>query len=188
MGLTVREKAEYLGTFRWLEVFQMEMLARWIPQVPELEAKVLMGRHVWDLAQHADALGKRTFELRAPLHYTLPPLAPYVKLMRDFADVETTAERLYVFYDVILPALEFRYHHYLKNTNDLLDEPSVRVVQRILEDNARLRRESEQLRTELKDVRMADLDGAKEWAKEEAAFIQIVSHGTGSCLARGTNV
>jgi regulator of replication initiation timing len=69
----------------------------------------------------------------------------------------------------------------------LLDDPSVRVVQRILEDNARLRRESEQLRAELKDVRLADLDGSKEWAKEEAAFIQIVSHGTGSSLARGAN-
>ncbi|MHB8653638.1 MAG: hypothetical protein ACYDA9_07150 [Terriglobia bacterium] len=187
MGLAVREKAEYLGTFRWLEVFQMEMLARWVPQVPELEAKVLMGRHVWDLAQHADALGKRTYELRAPLHYTLPPLDPYLNLLRDFSVVEATAERLHVFYDVILPALELRYRHYLKNTDALLDDPSVRVVQRILEDNTRMRRESEQLRVELRDVRLADPGRPKEWAKQEAAFTQIVSHGSGSSLARGAN-
>jgi hypothetical protein len=185
MGLTVREKAEYLGTFRWLEVFQMEMLARWIPQVPELEAKVLLGRHVWDLAQHADALGKRTFELRAPLHYSLPPQDPYVKLMRDLAEVETTAERLHVFYDVILPGIAGRYQHYLENTDPLLDNPSVCVIQRILEDNTRMRQESEQLRTELQHVRLPDPARAQEWAKQEAAFNLIVSHGTGSTLARG---
>ncbi len=185
MGLTVREKAEWLGTFRWLEIFQMEMLARWIPQVPELEVKVLLGRHVWDLAQHADALGKRTFELRAPLHYTLPPLDPYAKLMRDFSAVESTAERLHVFYDVILPGLEARYRHYLKNTDGLLDDPSVRIIERILEDNARMRRESEQLRIELKDLRLADPDHPQVWRKQEAAFTQFVSHGTGGSLARG---
>ena len=55
MGLILREKAEYLATFRWLEVFLMETLARWVPTTPELEVKVLMGRHIWDAAQHADA-------------------------------------------------------------------------------------------------------------------------------------
>lgn len=80
MGLILREKAEHLGTFRWLEVFLMETLARWVPTTPEMEVKILMGRHIWDAAQHADALGKRTFELRAPLHYTLTPLSPISSL------------------------------------------------------------------------------------------------------------
>jgi len=90
MGLIVREKAEYLATFRWMEVFLMEMLARWVPTTPEMEVKVLMGRHIWDAAQHADALGKRTFELRAPLHYTLAPLPAYVDKMNELASIEDT--------------------------------------------------------------------------------------------------
>ena len=38
-------------------------LAEWIPTTPEMEVKVLFGRHVWDCARQADAFGKRAFEL-----------------------------------------------------------------------------------------------------------------------------
>jgi hypothetical protein len=74
MTFSVQEKAEYMGAFRWMEVYLMETLAGWVPTTPEMEIKVLFGRHVWELAQNADGLGKRAFELRAPLHYTLRPL------------------------------------------------------------------------------------------------------------------
>ena len=43
MTLTVKEKAEYLGVFRWMEVFLMETLASWVPTTPEMEIKVLSG-------------------------------------------------------------------------------------------------------------------------------------------------
>src|ERR1700675_148809 len=105
MGLILREKAEHLATFRWLEVSLMETLARWVPTTPEMEMKVLMGRHIWDAAQHADALGKRTFELRAPLHYTLAPLSLHLNTMKDLAAVEDTPGRLQAVYEVILPGL-----------------------------------------------------------------------------------
>src|ERR1700675_4834244 len=100
MGLILREKAEHLATFRWLEVSLMETLARWVPTTPEMEVKVLMGRHIWDAAQHADSLGKRTFELRAPLHYTLTPLPPYLGTMIQLASVEDTPGRMQAVYDV----------------------------------------------------------------------------------------
>src|SRR5580693_713405 len=116
MGLILKEKAEYLATFRWLEVFLMEMLAGWVPTTPEMEVKVLMGRHIWDAAQHADALGKRTFELRAPLHYTLAPLPPYLQLMKKLAALEDTPGRIQAVYDVILPGFTARYEQYLRNS------------------------------------------------------------------------
>src|SRR5215472_18290676 len=109
MALILREKAEYLATLRWLEVFLMETLAAWVPTTPEMEVKVLFGRHLWDAAQHADALGKRTFELRAPLHYTLVPLSPYVVKMNELASIEDTVSRVQVVYDLILPAFAARY-------------------------------------------------------------------------------
>ena len=65
MTLSVRERADTIGTLRHIEVFTMETLARWVPTTPDLEAKVVFGRHIWDCAQHADALGRRTHELRA---------------------------------------------------------------------------------------------------------------------------
>ena len=184
MGLILREKAEYLATFRWLEVFLMEMLARWVPTTPEMEVKVLMGRHIWDAAQHADALGKRTFELRAPVHYTLTPLPPYLRAMNELASVEDTAGRVQAVYDVLLPGLAGRYQQYLQNSDSLLDEPSYRVIEGILKDYARMRRESEELRSELRETLVFDSARAQQWSRQESAIAEIVCHGSRSTLAR----
>jgi len=183
--MTVREKAEQLGTFRWLEVFWMETLARWVPTTPEMEVKVLFGRHIWDLAQHADALGKRTFELRAALHYTLPPVEPYRSSTEELSSLQDTAERVYVFYDVVVPGMAARYRGYLENTDDLLDEPSVRIIQRMLQDGARMRQEAELLRKELTNIRLIEQGLVQEWARREAEVNPIVAHGSGVALARG---
>ena len=44
MGYSVQEKAECIGTFRWIEVRLMEMLASWVPTTPEMEIKILFGK------------------------------------------------------------------------------------------------------------------------------------------------
>lgn len=184
MGLILREKAEYLATLRWMEVFLMETLARWVPTTPEMEVKVLLGRHIWDAAQHADALGKRTFELRAPLHYTLPPVQQYLEKMNELASIEDTAGRVQIVYDVLLPAFSARYQEYMQNSDSLLDEPTFRVVDQILADYARMERECEEVRRELAKTLHADPARAQEWLRRESAMGHIVTHGNGSALAR----
>jgi hypothetical protein len=184
MGLILREKAECLATFRWMEVFLMETLARWVPTTPEMEVKVLMGRHIWDAAQHADALGKRTFELRAPLHYTLTPLGPYLQAMNELAAVDDTAGRIEAVYDVILPGMAARYREYLMNSDSLLDEPSFRVIEGILGDYARMQKESAQLRAEVGEALNFNPDRVQRWSRQESAISPIVVHGSGSTLAR----
>jgi hypothetical protein len=183
MAMILREKAEYLATLRWLEVFLMETLAAWVPTTPEMEVKVLFGRHLWDAAQHADALGKRTFELRAPLHYTLVPLSPYLRFIKRLAAVEDTTGRIQAVYDVILPALAVRYRYYLENSDSLLDEPSFRVIENALNDYARMRLERQEVCTELKETLTFDSARAEKWSREESAIREIVVHGSGSTLA-----
>lgn len=185
MALILREKAEYLATFRWLEVQLMEMLARWVPTTPEMEVKVLFGRHIWDAAQHADALGKRTFELRAPLHYTVQPLLPYVRLLEELASVEDTPGRIQVIYDVILPGLASRYEYYLRNSDSLLDEPSFRVIEGTLSDYTRMQRERQEVCEELKESLAFDPGRAQQWSNKEKAISEFVVHGSGPTLALG---
>jgi hypothetical protein len=138
MGLTIRQKADRIGTFRFASVYLMEALARWVPTTPELEAKVLFGRHLWDLAQHADWLGRRTGELRAAAHYSPRPTDVYVAALETMAGATGTLERVSGFYDGILPDLEERYRQYLSETDPLNDEPTVRIIERILFDLPRL--------------------------------------------------
>lgn len=183
MTYTVQEKAEFVGTFRWIEIQLMEMLARWVPTTPEMEIKVLFGRHVWDCAQHADAFGKRAFELRASLHYTLPPIRAYSELLRDTADIGTTLDRVNVFYDVVCPGMVNRYRTYVQKTDRLMDEPTVRILENVLRDyermpadRGRLANDSSSLETKI---------NLPEWRAREQAIGNVVAHGDNNRRARG---
>ena len=61
--LEVDESARTVRHYRYVTERMMRILGGWIALTPELSAKLLFGRHVWDNAQHADAWGKRLPEL-----------------------------------------------------------------------------------------------------------------------------
>jgi DNA-binding ferritin-like protein len=175
MGLTTRQKAEQLATFRHVQVFLMETLARWTPQTPEMEVKVLFGRHIWDLAQHADALGKRTYELRAPMHFTLVPSAEYSAVLKRFAGLSETKDKLQGFYEVMLPQLAAKLKAYIAATDTLQDEPSVRVLEGMLRDFDRMRREHESLLAELPNLKQQRPEHIQQLADSEASCLNIVA-------------
>lgn len=144
--LTVHDRATLIATFRYIEVQLMEIAAYWTPTIPEMEVKVMFGRHIWEFAQHADALGKRTFELRQAEHYTVPATEAYRQLLADVKGERTTENRLAALYDVVLPGLAKRYSDYVKATDALLDLPSVIIVEKILADTQRQIAEAAQVR------------------------------------------
>jgi len=175
MSLTVRQRSQALATFRFVETHLMEMLARWVPATPEMEVKVLFGEHIWDLAQHADGLGKRTHELRSPLHHTLRPVEAYVAHL-DAVGAETdTAKKLHGFYDVILPGLNARYESYLGSTDSLLDAPSVRLVESIMGDHLRMTAGSRRLRDEIEHLHLREREWLDRLRRADAAAFAIVA-------------
>jgi hypothetical protein len=149
MLISVPERGRSIATFRFVEVRLMEIVAAWTPTTPEMEVKVLFGRQIYDFAQHADALGKRTFELRCLEQFSMRPVELFVRLLEDAAQVVPTAERLAALYDGILPAMENRYREYLARTDALVDAPSFVILERILEDYARQRRDAVRVREEV---------------------------------------
>src|SRR5947207_12786017 len=62
---TVKENAQRLANYRYLEVQLMEMIAGWSHTTPQLAFKATFGYHVYDHAQAADMLGERLELLRA---------------------------------------------------------------------------------------------------------------------------
>ena len=155
MSLSVKERGTAVATHRYVMVKLMETLARWVPTTPEMEVKLLFGSHIWDFAQHADALGKRTHELRMALQHSLPPIPDYRELLDEVDAITDTASRISAFYDVLLPGIGARLRAYLDLTDDLMDGPTVRIVDRILYDHLRMMRECEQLRGEFPALRPA---------------------------------
>jgi hypothetical protein len=173
MTFNVAQRGTHVATFRWIEVRLMETLAAWTPTTPEMEAKLLFGGHIWEAAQHADILGKRTHELRLPLQHSIKPVASYVDYMDELLATADTAKRIAGFYDCALPALRRRFEEYLAQVDQLLDGPTVRLLDRIRYDMERMVEESRKLREEIPAFKGSDARWLENLRRREAAVAQI---------------
>lgn len=174
MGLTVKQRGLHVATFRFVEVRLMEILSAWVPSTPEMEAKLLLGAHIWDTAQAADALGKRTYELRLPPQHSQTSAAAYLQVLETMAASEGATRRIAAFYDVVLPGLAARYRKYLGETDALMDAPTVRIIERILDVGVRMTREAGALRTELPVLQLDDPEWLKQLVLQEQAVAELV--------------
>jgi hypothetical protein len=174
MQLNVKQRGDHVATFRWIEVRVMETLARWVPTTPETEVKLAFGTHLWDLAQHADNLGKRTHELRLPPQCSVEPAPGYVLFLADLAETAASDQRVAAFYDCLLPALERRYRDYVARVDPLLDGPTLRIVEHILFDIGRMKAEGQALRNEVPAVASTDAAWLARLCRHEMEFADIV--------------
>lgn len=171
---SIAQKADILATFRYVAVFLMETTARWTPLTPELEVKLLFGRHLWEFAQHADLLGQRTAELRAGLHYTRPPVDGYKQVLDEQVTFETAADRVTSVYDALVPDLRGRYEALLRDADPLLDQPTIRIVDRIVADLARLQVERREMLASVA-VPAADPDWTAQLQRRLAAHPEFTN-------------
>ena len=118
----------------------MRILGGWLALTPEVEAKLLFGRHVWDCAQHADLWGRRLPELRAKAQES-EPAGPAVKAA--FALIETaeaptqTLERVTAIYRVVKPHLATVYERHLTVANPVYEPPTRRILMRCIAEERR---------------------------------------------------
>jgi hypothetical protein len=138
--LPVEASAARLRHYRYAVERVMRVGAGWIALTPELAAKLLLGRHVWDDAQHADLLGRRLLELRAPAQESAPAGAAATALLDAIESPETpgqTAERLVGVYRVLKPHLLASYRDHLARTNPVYEPPTRRILERLIADTSR---------------------------------------------------
>ena len=156
MILSVKERGQFVATMRHINVWLMETLAGWVPTTPEMEVKLQFGEHLWDAAQHADAFGKRTAELRMPLQHSLLPAGDYIEFLDAVSRIEPTPQRLAAIYDVLLPTLSMHYRRFLEQTDALADAPTVRIIERHLSDIDRMLRSNRDMCSEIPDLTLND--------------------------------
>jgi hypothetical protein len=174
--LNVKQRANVVGTLRFVSVFLMETLARWIPATPEMEVKMLFSRHVWRMAQQADRLGRRARELRAPLHYSRPPQQDFLTALKQLAAVSDTIDRIDAFHSVALPALVTAYKSYLAETDHVTDEPTVMICQQALGEIETMRRERNDWDSEIPKPRATDSVALKAVRQAVSAATDVVDH------------
>jgi hypothetical protein len=132
----VEESAGLLRNYRYAAERMMRILGGWIALTPELSAKLLLGRQVWECAQQADALGRRLLELRAPAQVSEPSGPGFVAFMDEVERPEEphqTAERLVGVYRVLKPHLLATYQWHLARTNPVYEPPTRRILDQCAE-------------------------------------------------------
>ncbi|MBI2159759.1 MAG: ferritin-like domain-containing protein [Candidatus Rokubacteria bacterium] len=137
---SVDHSARLIRNYRYAVERALRALGGWIALTPEISAKLLMGRHVWDLAQHADAFGKRLPELRAPAQVSEPPnpaFAAFMDALEEPEGKEQTVERLVGVYRVLKPHLLATYRDHVARANPVYEPPTRRILERCIEDEAR---------------------------------------------------
>jgi 1,2-phenylacetyl-CoA epoxidase catalytic subunit len=138
--LGVEATARRVRHYRYVEERMMRVMAGWIALTPELPAKLLLGRQVWDCAQHTDQWGRRLPELRAPAQVSEPPGAEFVRFLDLLESREAwaeTLERLTGVYRVLKPHLVAVYAAHLDRVNPVYEPPTRRILERCLADERR---------------------------------------------------
>ena len=136
---SVEESARRVGTYKWLEMRLFETLGGWIATVPELDVKMILGRHCYHHAWHAELMDKRLPELREMNTDRLCEPAnehveQFVELLREPEAPEQTIEKLVGVYRVLIPHKIAAYTYHLNGTSTITDSPTQRSLNFMLQD------------------------------------------------------
>ena len=182
--LGVEATARRVRHYRYAEERMMRVMAGWIALTPELPAKLLLGRQVWDCAQHADQWGKRLPELRAPAQVSQPPGPEFVRFLDALEAREAwgeTIERLTGVYRVLKPHLVAVYATHAERVNPVYEPPTRRILDRCLADERRHIADGEAVLEAL--ARMPDDQGrVATWERELRGMLEASGGVTGGAV------
>ncbi len=136
---TVEETARRVGNYRWAEIKLFEVLGGWVATVPELDVKMILGRHCYHHAWHAELWTKRLPELREMNvdRMTEPANPAFAKFMEAVRAPEApgeTIEKLVGVYRVLIPRTIAAYTYHRNGTSEITDSPTIRSLNHALAD------------------------------------------------------
>jgi uncharacterized ferritin-like protein (DUF455 family) len=133
LGYGVEQDAAHLHRLAFVERQCMMVAAGRLLSTPEWEVKILLGRHLYEDAEHHTTLRVRISELRRSERSVDHVPDPALDTLMDQAiRAESTIELLTGLYRVIKPALVAAYKEHKQRINPLVDYPTDRALSLIL--------------------------------------------------------
>ena len=114
----------------------LRRLGAWLAGIPYWDAKLAAGAHIWEDAQHAEALLKRLHELK-DLGAERRVVAPIESVLDRAAEAESGHAFLAGVYRVIKPWMIARYEEHARQTDPVMDAPTTEILARIIADKKR---------------------------------------------------
>jgi len=182
----VDESAKRVGHYKWIEIKLFEAMGGWVATVPELDVKLVLGRHCYHHAWHAELWDKRLPELREMNtdRLNVPPnqeLVAFVDAMREPDAPELTIEKLVGVYRVLIPRKIAAYTYHLNATSTITDSPTIRSLKFALQDEFDDWREGEMLIQSL-----IETPEDVERASRRAAELEVLMLRAGGIAGPGT--
>ncbi|MGI9657302.1 MAG: ferritin-like domain-containing protein, partial [Gaiellaceae bacterium] len=128
----VRANAHGLGILYTVEVELCRLVGCWIARTPELPEKMLLGRILYEDAEHAERLEKRLIELRVAPD-KLPELRQRTAgILLELERAPDPASFLSGLFHVAKPALVADLRRHLDGCPPYVDEPSARMLRQLI--------------------------------------------------------
>jgi hypothetical protein len=183
---SVEESARRVGNYKWAEMRLFEALGGWVATVPELDVKMVLGRHTYHHAWHSELWHKRLPELREmnPERLTVPAnddFAAFVDAVREPEAPELTIEKLVGVYRVLIPRFIAAYTFHLNATSTITDAPTIRSLRFVLQDEFDDWRDGEMLLQSLVDTPEKVERATRRQAELEALVVR-----SGGVAGRGS--
>lgn len=127
-GLPVDENAQRLSNCFHAENQLLHTLAGALPRVPDFHLKIVLGTHLWRIAQNLNEYSSRLSELRERGDYPARPGDRFENFLNEIDQVPSVHEQLVWIYQHFVPALCRIYDSYIVECDPLVDEPTVVVL------------------------------------------------------------
>jgi hypothetical protein len=176
LGFGVEENARRLHRLAYVERRLMFVAAGHMLSVPEWELKFLLGRHLYEDAEHHESLRTRIGELRrSEKSVDAPPDASLTALMDEVIRAEDAVEMLTGIYGVIKPALVAAYRAHLGGINPLVDYPTGRTLRPLLAEEEEQTALGQRYLEALLAADAAARGRSEEWAAHLQSYLAATS-------------
>ena len=122
-----------LNRYRFIEYETLRILAAWLPATAMMDWKLVMGRLLWEDAQHVQQLYQRLREIQTPA-FRPPGDDALERLMAESLHAPSAADLLAGLFRVIKPALAATYRWHCQQTFANPDAPTLYAFKHILLD------------------------------------------------------
>jgi hypothetical protein len=133
-GWLVKPNARRFSNYHHATRQLVHLMGGWCARAPEMSIKILIGTHIWDNAQHLEGIRQRLKELRYPSELPACPSIEYGQFLDELDEAQNSLELLVGIYRVLKPRLISAYQWHLVQCDPLIDEPSIRLLKRMVSD------------------------------------------------------
>lgn len=138
--ISVETAARRLRAYAYAETRLMEAQAGWLAYIPQPELKIELAYHLYEDAQHIQAMRSRLPELGDFNTHFGPPNHAYGQFFDELTNTDDLVEQFVGIFWVVRPLLAVAYQKHIQLSDRVADGPTVRLLEQAIEDHRRMTR------------------------------------------------